>query len=63
MCFSKHNGKLIDECGFIDNAINNICASLSDRETMPISFTSLKRDFMIERVGRQLIIKDTTYRR
>lgn len=57
MCFGKPNGKLISDCDFINNAINNICASLTNTEAIPILFTSLNREFMIERVGKQLIIK------
>lgn len=62
MCFGKLNGKLIGECRFIDNAISNICASLSNTKSVPILFTSLNRELMIERVGGQLIIRDTKYR-
>ena len=61
MCLGKYNGKLIDECDFINNAINNICASLVHTKSIPILFTSLNRELMIERVGGQLIIRDTRY--
>lgn len=61
MCLGKLNGKLISDCDFINNAINNICASLGNTKTIPILFTSLNRELMIERVGGRLIIRDTRY--
>lgn len=61
ICFGKLNYKLISECDFIKNAINNICASVIDNEYQTILFASLNREFNIMRKGAELVIEDTRF--
>lgn len=61
ICISKANGVLIDDCEYMKNAINNICASLTDRDSTFILFKSLNRKFLMERIGLNLVIKGTQY--
>lgn len=61
MCFSKLNSKLISQCAYVSDAINDTCASLKQDEYVSILFETLDRQFLIEKTEEEIVIKDTRF--